>query len=86
MFLTNFETINFQFYWILSRYFFFTFMGYPYEDFKLYIWNTEGRGGEGFVRTCRQPKKNRAHKVNFGRILNGEWGVVWLPLKFGLNA
>ena len=84
MFLTNFETINFQFYWILSRYFFFTFMGYPYEDFKLYIWNTEG---EGVVcKNLPRTKKNRAHKVNFGRILNGEWGVVWLPLKFGLNA
>ena len=45
-------------------------------------------GGEGgaVIKNLPPTKKNRAHKVNFGRNLNGEWGVVWLPLKFGLNA
>ena len=48
-------------------------MGYPYQDFKFDIGNT---GGGGVCKNLPPTIKNFAHKVNFGTILNGEWGVA----------
>lgn len=37
---------------------------------------SEGGGPGGIVRTYRQQKKNRAHKLYMGTILRGDLGVA----------
>ena len=52
-------------------------MGYPYEDFKLYIWNTEvgnRREGEGFCKNLPPTKKKSRSQGKFWQNFKGGVG------------